>query len=161
MPTACVIDGESFKARSAIQTSLGAHGLYPSRDGKQLYVVNRGRNGSTARPGRRRRDGDRLRDREGGGALGHARRRQPDMGNVSADGKYLWLAAALRRRGLPLDTSSGGSGRSRSAPSRTADGVAAAGARWGTGNLAGSHTGNLRQAAQAGRARRTRRGVLS
>ena len=25
----------------------------------------------------------------------------PDMGNVSADGKYLWLTRPVRRRGLP------------------------------------------------------------
>ena len=37
-----VIDGESFKQIGFIPTGVGAHGLYPSRDGKKLYVANRG-----------------------------------------------------------------------------------------------------------------------
>ena len=37
-----VIDGESFKEIDFIKTGKGTHGLYPSRDGKKLYVANRG-----------------------------------------------------------------------------------------------------------------------
>ena len=37
-----VVDGESFKQVGFIATGVGAHGLYPSRDGKRLYVANRG-----------------------------------------------------------------------------------------------------------------------
>ena len=37
-----VIDGESFTKVGFIPTGVGAHGLYPSRDGKLLYVANRG-----------------------------------------------------------------------------------------------------------------------
>ena len=88
-----VVDGDAFKEIGFIPTGIGTHGLYPSRDGTKLYVANRGRNrihGPPARPGQRL--GDRLRHRKvvatwpipGGGS--------PDMGNVSADGKYLWLS---------------------------------------------------------------------
>ena len=37
-----LIDAESFKQIDFIPTARGAHGLYPSRDGKKLYVTNRG-----------------------------------------------------------------------------------------------------------------------
>ena len=37
-----VIDGETFKEIGFIKTGKGTHGLYPSRDGKKLYVANRG-----------------------------------------------------------------------------------------------------------------------
>ena len=89
-----IVDGASFTKVGFIQTSLGAHGLYPSRDGKQLYVANRG---SHKIGGSRLGNGgvtvidfatEKVVARwavPGGGS--------PDMGNVSADGKYLWLAA--------------------------------------------------------------------
>ena len=37
-----VLDGDAFVEVGFIPTGLGAHGLYPSRDGKRLYVANRG-----------------------------------------------------------------------------------------------------------------------
>ncbi len=103
-----IIDGEAFKQVGFIPTGLGAHGLYPSRDGKSLYVANRGshrihgpKNGNggvavidfatekvVARWGV-----------PGGGS--------PDMGNISADGKYLWLAARYDDVIYRFDTGSG------------------------------------------------------
>ena len=103
-----VVDGASFKQVGFIATGVGAHGLYPSRDAKHLYVANRGshlihgpKNGSggvavidfasekvVARWGV-----------PGGGS--------PDMGNVSADGKYLWLAARFDDVIYRFDTASG------------------------------------------------------
>ncbi|HEY6354124.1 MAG TPA: YncE family protein [Burkholderiaceae bacterium] len=89
-----IIEGDSFKQIGFIATGLGAHGLYPSRDGRYLYVANRG---SHKIHGPRLGNGgvaviefatDRVVARwavPGGGS--------PDMGNVSADGKWLWLAA--------------------------------------------------------------------
>jgi YVTN family beta-propeller protein len=89
-----VVDGAAFKQLGFIATGIGAHGLYPSRDGKRLYVANRG---SHAIHGPRLGNGgvvvidfatDAVVARwpvPGGGS--------PDMGNVSADGKWLWLAA--------------------------------------------------------------------
>ena len=45
-----VIDGESFKEIGFIQTGIGTHGLYPSRDGTKLYVANRGSNHIRGKP---------------------------------------------------------------------------------------------------------------
>src|SRR5207248_11287087 len=39
-----VIDGDAFREIAFIATGVGTHGLYPSRDGKKLYVSNRGSN---------------------------------------------------------------------------------------------------------------------
>jgi YVTN family beta-propeller protein len=65
-----IIDGESFKEVGFIQTGKGTHGIYPSRDGKKLYVANRGSNkihGAKGGPGKR--VGRGLRHREGRGDL--------------------------------------------------------------------------------------------
>lgn len=103
-----IVDGESFKQVGFIQTGLGAHGLYPSRDGKQLYVANRG---SHKIHGARLGNGgvtvidfatEKVVARwavPGGGS--------PDMGNVSADGKYLWLAARYDDVIYRFDTANG------------------------------------------------------
>ncbi len=103
-----VVDGASFKQVGFIQTGLGAHGLYPSRDGKSLYVANRG---SHKIHGARLGNGgvsviDFATEKvvvrwavPGGGS--------PDMGNVSADGKYLWLAARYDDVIYRFDTASG------------------------------------------------------
>jgi YVTN family beta-propeller protein len=72
---------------------FGAHGLYPSCGGKKLYVANRGSNkvfGPKHGPGSvsvidfATRKVEATWPIPGGGS--------PDMGNVSADGKYLWLS---------------------------------------------------------------------
>src|SRR6185437_8997540 len=39
-----VVDGATFKEVGFVQTGKGTHGLYPSRDGKKLYIANRGSN---------------------------------------------------------------------------------------------------------------------
>ena len=103
-----VIDGDAFKQVGFIQTSIGAHGLYPSRDGKRLFVANRG---SHKIHGSRLGNGgvsvidfatDKVVARwpvPGGGS--------PDMGNVSADGKWLWLAARYDDVVYRFDTATG------------------------------------------------------
>jgi len=103
-----VIDGDAFTQVGFIPTGLGAHGLYPSRDGRQLYVANRG---SHKIHGSRLGNGgvtvidfatDKVIARwavPGGGS--------PDMGNVSADGKYLWLAARYDDVVYRFDTANG------------------------------------------------------
>jgi DNA-binding beta-propeller fold protein YncE len=104
-----VVDGESFTKVGFIPTGVGAHGLYPSRDGKQLYVANRG---SHQIHGPKNGSGsvsviDFASDKvvalwgiPGGGS--------PDMGNVSADGRYLWLAARYDDVVYRFDTQDGG-----------------------------------------------------
>jgi len=103
-----VIEGDSFKQVGFIPTGLGAHGLYPSRDGRHLYVANRG---SHKVHGPRLGNGgvavidfatDKVIARwavPGGGS--------PDMGNVSADGKWLWLAARYDDAVYRFDTGTG------------------------------------------------------
>jgi YVTN family beta-propeller protein len=103
-----VIEGDSFKQVGFIATGLGAPGLYPSRDGRHLYVANRG---SHKIHGPRRGNGgvvvidfatDQVVARwavPGGGS--------PDMGNVSADGKWLWLAARYDDVVYRFDTGNG------------------------------------------------------
>ena len=103
-----IVDFESFKKVGFIATGIGAHGLYPSRDGKSLYVANRG---SHEIRGPKLGDGgvtvidfatEKIVARwavPGGGS--------PDMGNVSADGKYLWLAARYDNVIYRFDTASG------------------------------------------------------
>ncbi len=103
-----IVDGASFKQVGFIQAALGAHGLYPSRDGKQLYVVARG---SHKIHGERGGDGgvavidfatEKVVARwavPGGGS--------PDMGNVSADGKWLWLGGRFDDVVYRFDTTTG------------------------------------------------------
>ena len=88
-----VVDGETFKQIGFVATGVGTHGLYPSRDGKLLYVANRGSNqirgkangkGSVSVIDFSTGKVVKTWPIPGGGS--------PDMGNVSADGKYLWLS---------------------------------------------------------------------
>jgi DNA-binding beta-propeller fold protein YncE len=88
-----LLDGDTFKEIGFIVTGVAAHGLYPSRDAKQLYVANRG---SHSVHGKRNGPGSvsvidlatntmvKNWPIPGGGS--------PDMGNVSNDGKWLWLS---------------------------------------------------------------------
>ena len=103
-----IVEGDSFKQVGFIPTGLGAHGLYPSRDGKSLYVANRGSHKIHGPKGGN--GGVTVIDFAtekvvarwgipGGGS--------PDMGNVSADGKYLWLAARYDDVIYRFDTSNG------------------------------------------------------
>jgi len=103
-----VIDGESFKQVGFVATGVGAHGLYPSRDGKSLYVANRGGNEVRGKPlGKGSVSVIDFQTRKvvatwpipGGGS--------PDMGNVSADGKYLWLSGRYDDVVYRFDTGSG------------------------------------------------------
>jgi DNA-binding beta-propeller fold protein YncE len=103
-----VVDGESFKQIGFIATGIGAHGLYPSRDGRLLYVANRGSNKVSGPP--KGKGSVSVIDFAtgkvtatwpipGGGS--------PDMGNVSADGRYLWLSGRYDDEVYRIDTGSG------------------------------------------------------
>jgi YVTN family beta-propeller protein len=103
-----VIDGESFRQIGFIDTGVGAHGLYPSRDGRKLYVANRGSNEIHGKPGGPGSvsvidfaSGKVLQTWPipGGGS--------PDMGNVSADGKYLWLSGRFDDVVYRIETTQG------------------------------------------------------
>lgn len=104
-----VIDGGAFREIGFVPTGVGTHGLYPSRDGTKLYVANRGSH--SVHGSRHSKDGSvsvidfttrRVIARwpiPGGGS--------PDMGNVSADGRYLWLSGRFDDVVYAIDTASG------------------------------------------------------
>ncbi len=103
-----VIDGQSFKEVGFVKTGKGTHGLYPSRDGRKLYVTNRGSNkihgaergmGSVSVLDFATRKVDVTWPVPGGGS--------PDMGNVSADGKWLWLSGRYDNVVYVFDTTTG------------------------------------------------------
>ena len=103
-----LIDGETFKEERFIPTGTGTHGLYPSRDGKKVYIANRGSShigGPPGGPGSVSVMDFATRQIEvtwpipGGGS--------PDMGNVSGDGKTLWLAGRYDNVVYAIDTATG------------------------------------------------------
>ena len=103
-----VIDGDSFRQTGFIPTGVGAHGLYPSRDGRKLYVANRGSNrihgarhgkGSVSVIDFATQKVEVTWPVPGGGS--------PDMGNVTADGKQLWLAGRFDDVVYVFDTATG------------------------------------------------------
>ena len=104
-----VIDGEKFAEVEFIKTGVGTHGLYPSRDGTKLYVANRGsykvygpragKEGSVSVIDFATRKVEKTWPIPGGGS--------PDMGNVSADGKTLWLSGRFDDVVYAIDTETG------------------------------------------------------
>jgi DNA-binding beta-propeller fold protein YncE len=77
-----LIDAHTWRKIRLQPTGRGAHGLYPSRDARYLYVSNRGE-GTISVVSFRTRRPVRKWVIPGGGS--------PDMGGVSADGRVLWL----------------------------------------------------------------------
>ena len=78
-----VIDARRMRRTGFVHTGAGAHGLYPSRDSRRLFVSNRGEGSVTVISFRTRRPIAKWR-LPGGGS--------PDMGGVSANGRILWLS---------------------------------------------------------------------
>jgi len=103
-----VIDGERFAEIDFLKTGIGTHGLYPSRDGSRLYVANRGSMHVFGPP----------RGKGSVSVIDFASRKvvatwpipgggSPDMGNVSVDGKTLWLSGRFDNVVYAIDTTSG------------------------------------------------------
>ncbi|MGH7845952.1 MAG: hypothetical protein ACREQW_12400 [Candidatus Binatia bacterium] len=103
-----IIDGDNFVETGYIETGIGAHGLYPSRDGTQLYVANRGVARVYGPP----------RGKGSVSVIDFATRKvtanwpipgggSPDMGNVSIDGKLLWLSGRYDDAVYVIDTAAG------------------------------------------------------
>ena len=103
-----IVDGKTLKEIGFIATGVGTHGLYPSRDGKLLYVANRGTH--KIHGGKHGAGSVTVIDFAtekvtanwpvpGGGS--------PDMGNVSADGKVLWLTGRFDDVIYHIDTATG------------------------------------------------------
>jgi YVTN family beta-propeller protein len=93
-----LVDGDNLKVIGFIPTGKGAHGLYPSRDSRVLYVSNRGEGTISLIDFNSRK----VIAKWGIGA--HA---SPDMGGVSADGKVLWLSGRYNSEVYAIDTGSG------------------------------------------------------
>jgi YVTN family beta-propeller protein len=103
-----IIDAQTFKQIGFIPTARGSHGLYPSRDGKTLYVTNRGTHMGETKPRGMgsisvidfaTRSVEKTWPIPGGGS--------PDMGNVSADGKMLWVSGRFDGVVYAIDTTTG------------------------------------------------------
>lgn len=104
-----LIDGDSFSEIGFIATGIGTHGFVVSRDGTRLYVSNRGSHkmeqGRAKGPGSvtvidfATRSVVAQWPIPGGGS--------PDMGNVSADGRQLWLSGRFDSEVYMIDTASG------------------------------------------------------
>ena len=93
-----VVNARSFRVVSEIHTGTGAHGLYPSRDGRYLYVTNRGEGSISVLSFATRKVVHTWRIPGGG---------SPDMGGVSADGKVLWLSGRYNGVVYAISTSDG------------------------------------------------------
>lgn len=103
-----LVDGDSFRQTDFIPTGVGTHGLYPSRDATELYVANRGSHkihgpphgrGSIAVIDFASRKVEKTWPIPGGGS--------PDMGNVTADGRQLWLSGRFDNVVYDIDTATG------------------------------------------------------
>ncbi len=92
-----LVNASTFTVERLMPTGNGAHGLYPSRDARLLYVTNRG-DGSIS-------------------VIDFATQQivarwsipggSPDMGGVSADGKVLWLSGRYNGEVYALSTVDG------------------------------------------------------
>jgi DNA-binding beta-propeller fold protein YncE len=93
-----VVDAARGRVSKFVRTGKGAHGIYPSRDGRAVYVSNR--------------DGASVSVLDASGRRTTARWRlprgaSPDMGSVSVDGRLLWLSGRYDSEVYVISTRSG------------------------------------------------------
>jgi DNA-binding beta-propeller fold protein YncE len=93
-----LIDARTWRVLRLQRTGRGAHGLYPSRDSRFLYVSNRDEGSISVVSFRTRRPVRKWR-LPGGGS--------PDMGGVSADGRVLWLTGRYHAELYAISTQTG------------------------------------------------------
>jgi YVTN family beta-propeller protein len=93
-----IIDAERFVPTGFVPTGQGAHGLYPSRDAKLLYVSNRDEGTVSVISFAENSVVQKWILPNGG---------SPDMGGVSADGKILWLSGRYDSEVYAIDTADG------------------------------------------------------
>ena len=93
-----MVDAATFKLAGFIPTGPDAHGLYPSRDARFLYVTNRG-NGTISVISFAIRKIVTTWRIPGGGS--------PDMGNLSPDGKVFWVSGRYNNVVYAIDTANG------------------------------------------------------
>ncbi|MEP7192543.1 MAG: hypothetical protein ABI903_06725 [Actinomycetota bacterium] len=93
-----VISASTQKVERFIPTGKGAHGIYPDRDGRRIFVTNRGEGSISVL------DASSLAITAtwripGGGS--------PDMGGVTADGTQLWLSGRYHAEVYVVNTTTG------------------------------------------------------
>ncbi|MFE9861425.1 hypothetical protein ACFYPZ_01455 [Streptomyces sp. NPDC005506] len=93
-----VLDGRKFTGPKLLRTGKGAHGLYVSRDSKEMYVTNRGEGSISIFDFAKKKLTKKWHLPNGG---------SPDMGGVSADGKVLWLSGRYNAEVYAIDTATG------------------------------------------------------
>ncbi|MFJ8229108.1 YncE family protein [Streptomyces sp. NPDC094448] len=93
-----VLDGEKFTKPTLLPTGEGAHGLYISRDSKEMYIPNRGEGSVSVFDFPSNKLTKKWWLPDGG---------SPDMGGVSADGKVLWLSGRYDSEVYAIDTATG------------------------------------------------------
>lgn len=93
-----LINGDTFRRVGFVRTGLGAHGLYPRRDAKVLYVSNRGE-GSISLISFATRKVITTWHIPGGGS--------PDMGGLNAAGTVLWLTGRYDSVVYAINTANG------------------------------------------------------
>ncbi|HYV16279.1 MAG TPA: YncE family protein [Conexibacter sp.] len=92
-----LVDAHSWRVIRFQPTGRGAHGLYPSRDARTLYVSNRGEGTISLISFRTRRPYRKW-------TIPHG---SPDMGGLSASGRVLWLSGRYNDEVYAIDTRSG------------------------------------------------------
>jgi YVTN family beta-propeller protein len=92
-----LLNGEKMKTIGFIPTGADAHGIYPSRDAKDMYVTNRVSGTVSVIDVATRKVVDTW-SIPGG---------SPDMGGISPDGKVLWLAGRYNSEVYALSTTDG------------------------------------------------------
>jgi DNA-binding beta-propeller fold protein YncE len=93
-----LIDARRWRKIRFQPTGRGAHGLYPSRDARRLFVSNRAEGSITVISFHTRRPIAKWRIPGGG---------SPDMGGVSANGRVLWLSGRYNAEVYAIDTRTG------------------------------------------------------
>lgn len=92
-----LVEPRRLRVIGFVRTGAGAHGLVVSRNGRSLYVANRNEGSVSVISFRTRRVIAQWRIPSG----------SPDMGNVSADGRVLWLSGRYSSEVYALSTSTG------------------------------------------------------
>jgi YVTN family beta-propeller protein len=92
------VSGRPFRLQGFIPTGAGTHGLYASRDARDLYATNRA-GGSVSVISFATRKVVATWHLPGGGS--------PDMGNVSANGRMLWVSGRWNNDVYAIDTRTG------------------------------------------------------
>lgn len=93
-----VLSGDKFETPKLLPTGKGCHGLYVSRDSREMYVSNRGEGTVSVFNFPENKLTKKWTLPDGG---------SPDMGGVSADGKVLWLSGRYNSEVYALDTQTG------------------------------------------------------